>query len=60
MDSRAQIDFLASMRLSLKVLKRAESGFSFDELRHMIEDRIAELEAEASLQREPAALEIPC
>lgn len=60
MDSRAQIDFLATLRLSLKVLKKAEPGFSVDELRHMIEARIAELKAEAGVQRKPAALEIPC
>jgi len=60
MDSRAQLDFLATLRLSLKVLKKAEPGFSVDELRRMIEARIAELKAEANLQRKPAALEIPC
>jgi hypothetical protein len=60
MDSRAQIDFLATLRLSLTVLKKAEPEFSVDELRRMIESRIAELKAEASLHRKPAALEIPC
>ncbi len=60
MDSSSQIDFLATLRLSLKVMKKAEPGFSVDELRRMIEDRIAELKAEASLQRRPAALDIPC
>jgi hypothetical protein len=60
MDSRAQIEFLATLRLSLKVLKKAEPGFSVDELRRMIESRIAELKAETSLPRKPAALEIPC
>ena len=55
MDSRAQIDFLATLRLSLKVLKKAEPGFSVDELLHMIEARIAELKAEAGLQRKPAS-----
>jgi hypothetical protein len=56
MDSRSQIDFLATLRLSLKVLKKAEPGFSVDELRRMIEDRIVELKTQASLQRKPAAL----
>ena len=62
MDSRSQIDFLATLRLSLKVLKKAEPGFSVDvdELRRMIESRIAELKAEASLHRRPAALDIRC
>ena len=60
MDSQAQVDFLATLRLSLKVLKKAEPGFSVDELRRMIEARIAELKAEARLQRKPAALETPC
>jgi hypothetical protein len=60
MDSRSQIDFLATLRLSLKVLKKAEPGFSVDELRRMIEDRIVELKTQASLQRKPAALEISC
>jgi|SRR5579863_8374209 len=60
MDSRAQIDFLATLRLSLRVLKKAEPGFSVDELRSMIEARIAELKAEASLERKSPALEIPC
>jgi hypothetical protein len=60
MDSRSQIDFLATLRLSLKVLKKAEPGFSVDELRRMIEGRIVELKTQASLQRKPAALEIPC
>ena len=60
MDSRAQIDFLATLRLSLKVLKEAEPGFSVDELRRMIEARIDELKVEANHQRKAAALEIPC
>jgi hypothetical protein len=60
MDSRTQIDFLAILRLSLKVLKKAEPGFPLDELRRMIQARIGELNAEASLQRKSAALEIPC
>ena len=60
MDSRSQIDFLATLSLSLKVMKKAEPGFSVDELRRMIEERIAALKAEASLQRRPAALDIPC
>jgi len=60
MDSSSQIDFLATLSLSLKVMKKAEPGFSVDELRRMIEERIAALKAEASLQRRPAALDIPC
>lgn len=60
MDSRAQIDFLTTLRLSLKVLKKAEPGFSVDELRRMIQARIADLKAEASLQRKHPALEIRC
>ena len=60
MDTQAQIDFLATLRLSLKVLKKAEPGFSVVELRRMIENRIAELKAEASLQRKSTALEIAC
>ena len=60
MDSSSQIDFLASLSLSLKVMKKAEPGFSVDELRRMIEERIAALKAEAGLQRRPAALDIPC
>ena len=60
MDSSSQIDFLAGLSLSLKVMKKAEPGFSVDELRRMIEERIAALKAEAGLQRRPAALDIPC
>lgn len=60
MDPHGQIDFLATLRLSLKVLKKAEPGLPLDELRRMIEGRIAELKTEANLQRKPAALEIPC
>jgi hypothetical protein len=60
MDSRTQIDFLATLRLSLKVLKEVEPGFSVDELRRMLEARIDELKAEANHQRKAAALEVPC
>lgn len=60
MDSRAQIDFLAGLRLSLKVLKAAESQSSVDELRRMIQIRIAKLKIEASRDRKHAALAIPC
>lgn len=60
MDSRARIDFLANLRLSLKVLKAAEPQSSVDELRRMILKRIAELKSEASLERKHAALAIPC
>lgn len=58
--TQGQIDFLASLRLSLKVLKNAEPRSSVDELRRIIQARMAELKMEASLERKHAALEIAC
>ena len=55
--TQGQIDFLASLRLSLKVLKNAEPKSSVDELRSMIQGRMAELKMEASLERKHAALD---
>ena len=60
MDNRAQIDFLATLRLSLKVLKSAEPESSVDELRRMIQARIAELKTETNRERKHAALEVKC
>lgn len=59
MDSRAQIDLL-TLRRSLELLKQAEPGPSVEELRRLIEARIAELKAEARHQRKHPALGIPC
>ena len=60
MDRRAQIDFLDSLRLTLKVLKAAEPQSPVEELRRMIQSRIAELKIEASHERKHTALAIPC